>query len=67
MKRTIDPVERLRALVKQHGNQKKAAAAIGIGAVYFGDLLMGRKVFSDRVLASIGLERVVVAKRDVAA
>lgn len=56
----IDPLERFWAVVKQEGNQKRAAAKLGISPVYFGDMLHGRRDISDRMLAKVGLKRIVV-------
>ena len=52
-------VDRLYALVTRHGTQAKAAASIGITAVYFGDLLRGRRAPGPRVLKALGLRKTV--------
>jgi DNA-binding transcriptional regulator YdaS (Cro superfamily) len=60
MPRTIDAQERLRALVREHGSQKAVARYLGVSDPMVGDLLMGRRKFSDKMLAKIGLTRIVV-------
>ena len=50
-------IDRLHELVTRHGTQAKAAASLGITAVYFGDLLRGRRDPGPRVLAAIGLRK----------
>ena len=62
MSKDIDPKAWLRALVGQHGTQKAAAKALGVSPAYLGDMLMGRRDISERILAKLGLRRAVVTK-----
>ena len=55
--------DRLRALVVKHKTQAAAAAAIGITPVYFGDLLRGRRTPGPKVLAGLGLTKVIQETR----
>lgn len=55
-------IAKLKALVKQHSSQQAAAEALGITPQYFGDLLRGRRECSEKVLAKLGLRRIVVPK-----
>ena len=54
---------RLRALLAQHGTQQEAASALGISQQYLSDLLLGRRTFSEAMLAKLGLRRTVVEAR----
>lgn len=68
MKKKTDPMRAaLQRLVTKHGTQLAASQALGISAVYMSDLLNGRRDGSVAVLAKLGLERVIVAKRKTAA
>lgn len=61
----IDPLTHLQQFVKRHTTQKAAASALGISGPYLGDLLKGRRDFSDEMLDRLGLTRktmIVVAK-----
>lgn len=60
MRKHVDALTRLQALVREAGSQKAAAAALGCSAVHVGDLLAGRRTFSDRMLAKLRLRRIVV-------
>ncbi len=48
-------VARLRALCNEHGTQKAAAAAIGITAIYFSDVMSGKRNPGPKVLTALGL------------
>ena len=63
MKIDIDAVARLNALVKQAGSQQAAARILGCHPVHVGDLLKGRRLFSDAMLAKLGLRRTVIESR----
>ena len=63
MRIDVDAVARLRAIVKAEGSQKAAANRLGCGAVYVGDLLRGRRAFSDQMLAKLGLRRTVIESK----
>ena len=56
----VDPLDRIRDLVTEHGTIRGAADSIGLNNVYLGDLLLGRRPISDRVLALLGLRRAIV-------
>ena len=61
--REIDPLERLRAFVAKHSNQKDAAAALEISGPYLSDILKGRRDFSPAILERLGLRRIGAAGR----
>ena len=63
MKCSPDPAAVLRAFVAQHPTQTAAARALGVGDAYLSDLLHGRRLFSDVMLAKLGLERVIVTRK----
>lgn len=55
---SIDPLKRLRARIAAcDGNQSRAAKELGVSPVYICDLLRGRRLFSDQMLARLGLQR----------
>ena len=55
-----DVLARLRAAVESAGGQKQFAAQAGLTPAYINDVLHRRRALADRILAAIGLERVVV-------
>ena len=57
-----DPLIELKAFVARYPTQQAAAAALEISPPMLVDLLRSRRSFSARVLARLGLERVVVRK-----
>tara|TARA_R110000787_G_scaffold67053_1_gene150295 strand:+ start:797 stop:1000 length:204 start_codon:yes stop_codon:yes gene_type:complete len=57
-----NPQRQLERLVRECGSQAAAAAALGIGATYFGDLLRGHRNVSDAILRRLGLRRVIVRR-----
>lgn len=61
MKLDVDAVGKLREVIADAGTQEKAAARLGIGPSYLSDLLHGRRLFSDAMLAKLGLRRTVIA------
>ena len=63
MKIDVDAVAKLRALVKEAGSQQDAAKLLGCHPVHVGDLLKGRRLFSDAMLAKLGLRRTVIEAR----
>lgn len=56
----VDPRQALRDFVMQFPLQKDAAEALDISAVYLSDLLNKRRDVSPKILAKLGLRRVVV-------
>ena len=56
----IDPLEALRTFIAKHGNQRKAAKALGISEPYMTDLVHGRRRVSDSLLEKLGLRRTIV-------
>lgn len=52
--------ERLRAAVEEAGGQRAFAAAHGFTPAYINDVVRGRRALADRILATLGIERVVV-------
>lgn len=61
MKIDIDAVAKLREVITQEGSQQNAAAALEISPSHLGDLLHGRRTFSDAMLEKLGLRRTVIA------
>ena len=60
MKIDVDAVAKLQAVVKREGSQQNAAAALGIAPSHLGDLLRGRRTFSETMLGKLGLRRTVI-------
>ncbi len=60
MKIDVDAVARLRQVVTEEGNQERAAARLRCSPVHIGDLLRGRRTFSDKMLGKLGLRRTVI-------
>jgi len=61
MAKQVDPLARLRAHVGRYETQRQAAAALEISAPYLTQLLGGRRKFSRKVLARLGLRRAVAS------
>lgn len=66
MARHTDPIAVLRARVTELGSQRAVARALGVSDPFISDLLRGRRRFSDRMLAQLGLQRAVVRTRKAA-
>lgn len=62
--KVIDPLERLRALVKKCGSQKAVAAEFGVSQAFISDVLKGYRQISPRMLGKMGLRNVVVVDKD---
>ncbi len=60
--KAIDPVAVLKSYREQFDTQTKAAAKLGISAVYMSDLLNRRRDVPEWLLTQLGLQRVVVRK-----
>ena len=60
MLKAVEPLAHLQAFVAKYETQHDAAAALAISDAYLSDLLNGRREFSERILVSLGLTRVVV-------
>jgi len=60
---TVNPITELRKYIKMHGTQHAAAQALGVSDTFVGYLLRGRRTFSDRVLAELGLTRRISYQR----
>jgi len=58
--RSADQV--LREFVARHGSQIAAARALGISQPYMSDIMNGRRDLSERIMKSLGLERVIVER-----
>lgn len=56
-------IEHLRQLLAEAGTQKELAARLGVSAAYLGDVLLGRKEPGKKLLAALGVERVVIYRR----
>lgn len=56
----IDALGRLHAFVNRYKTRRDAASALGITPQYLSDLLSTRRDLSDKMLAKLGLRRVVV-------
>ena len=57
---TADPIKALHRVVDACVTQRAAAKKLGISEPFMSDLLRGRRTFSDRMLAKLGLRRDVV-------
>ena len=57
----VDPHERLRAFVETVGSQTAAAQQLGVSGPYLNRMVHGRQPVTARVLARLGLRKVVVA------
>ena len=55
-------IEALEAFVARHGSQEKAAKALGVKQAYVSQMINGRRDVTTRVLAKLGLKRIVVPK-----
>lgn len=53
-------IERLRAACVAAGGQAAFAKANGMTASYVGDVLQGKRAPAERILAAIGIERLIV-------
>ncbi len=53
----------LRAAVNAYGTQRKAAEAYGVSQAFLSDMLNGHRNVSERILARLKLERVVIIRR----
>jgi DNA-binding transcriptional regulator YdaS (Cro superfamily) len=51
--------DRLRGAVEQAGGQRRFADMHGFTPAYVNDVVHGRRALADRILAAIGVERVV--------
>jgi predicted transcriptional regulator len=58
----VDPVAVLRALVVEYGSQTAVGAVLGVSPSFVSDLLLGRRTFSKRLLARMGLKPVIVRR-----
>lgn len=61
---TIDPIALLRRAVTSAGSQRKWALAHGVSVQYVCDVLAGRREPGGKVLAALGVRRVVSYSRD---
>lgn len=61
--RQIDPMMEMRAGIAAAGSQRQWALANGLSPQYVCDLLSGRREMTDRVLARLGLRRIVRYER----
>jgi hypothetical protein len=53
-------LERLRTAIDAAGGQRKFAEQHGFTPAYVHDVLYGKRALADRILAAIGVERLVV-------
>jgi hypothetical protein len=51
-------MRRLHKYIKSHGNQKKAAAALGVSSQYLNDVILGKRDPGPKILTRLGLKRV---------
>jgi hypothetical protein len=58
--RETNAIRALQAFRDQYPTQQAAAHALGVAPSYFGDLLRGRRSCSERLLARLGLKRIIV-------
>lgn len=54
-----DVIARLRAAVEAAGGQRQFAENAGVSPAYINDVLHRRRGLADRILAALGVERVV--------
>jgi DNA-binding transcriptional regulator YdaS (Cro superfamily) len=54
--------QRLLEAIKQAGGQRPFAQQIGVTPSYINDIVHKRRLLSDRILAVIGIERVVTTE-----
>jgi plasmid maintenance system antidote protein VapI len=55
-----EPLSILTAFVLKYPTQSLAAQALGIRPTYLSDLLLGRRAFSPRMLAKLGLKTIII-------
>ena len=58
----LDPRVVLKRFVDEYPTHRRAAEALHISQAYLCDLLAGHRSFSDRLLALLGLRRIVVKR-----
>ena len=61
----VDPLMRLRLLVKNHGSQRAVARHLGVSASLLSDWLLERRPVPDSLLTKLRLRRVIVSMRHV--
>ena len=57
MAKTINPLDELKRIVQEAGNQRAAADRLGISQPYLCDLLLSRRTFSSNMLAKMNLTK----------
>jgi transcriptional regulator with XRE-family HTH domain len=62
MRRMIDPIRMLREILDD-GNQAQMARKIGISPQYLNDVLNGKRGAGDKILAYLGLEKIVTYRK----
>jgi transcriptional regulator with XRE-family HTH domain len=62
MRRMIDPIRMLRETL-DGGNQAQMARKIGISPQYLNDVLSGKRGAGDKILAYLGLEKIVTYRK----
>ena len=55
----VNALDRLRAVVQQHGTQRKAAKSLGVSEQYLSDILREARAVPVRVLTQLGLVRTI--------
>lgn len=58
-------IDYLKRMALRAGSNRKVAAELGISAVYFGDVLAGKRAPGPKILEPLGLERRVVIEKKV--
>jgi len=56
----IDALDRLRAFVDAHGNQRAAAEALGVSVAFVNQMMTEKIPVSPRILKQLGLRRTIV-------
>jgi len=56
----IDALDRLRAFVAVHGNQRDAAKALGVSPAFVNQMLTRKIPVSERILKQLGLRRTII-------
>lgn len=52
--------ERLHEAIRTAGGQRQFAKAHGFSVAYVNDVIRGKRDLADRILAAVGIERVVI-------
>jgi len=59
----LELLNHLKKLVEEAGTQKELASRLGVSLAYLNDVMLGRKEPGKKLLAALGVERVVIYKK----